>query len=361
MKKFLLALFGVLLASGCGPTNLTYYYSQTPPVKNPGQEPALQNQNKTCAPGFIAVPGSALYHTSDFCVMKYDAKAADTSNPAIGLQPKLGDPCLGQNNGHSFGTYKNNGPGCAVTSQNNKEIVSVPSGFPITYIPEIGSGSDNAKNYCQQMGWHLITNPEWMTIARNIEQVPANWCNPNGTACGALPGTKGKILANGHNDNHNEASAGGSSFNSALIASVDDSQACYGTTTDGSNTCGGTGSQKRTLELSNGQIIWDFAGWTLSDFAPGSLASVITDNGQNSALGYDSFRPSNPNWNASNGVGRIYHYSSANDTDTTLYGFIRGGNWKHGTDDGAFYMHLTPVPDKTNIDDVGFRCTTSLQ
>ena len=334
------------------------------------------------------VPGSALYGTGDFCIMKYDAKAVSTADPSVGLAPKLGDPCDGESAGHSYGTYKNNGKGCAATAENGKEIASVPSGFPIAYIPETGSGVDNAQSYCAHMGWHLITNAEWMTIARNVEQVQSNWCNPNGTGCGALPGTTGKILANGHNDRHNEPSAGGSGSDSALIASPDDALACFGTTTDGSNACGGAGSQKRTLALTNGVVVWDLAGnvwqwvsgtvlrkdepksatngrpdtgWTLSDFAPGSLSSVITDNGQGSSMGYDSFRPSNPAWNASNGVGRIYHYSSASDTDSTVYGFIRGGNWKHGTDDGAFTMHLTPVPDTVNINDVGFRCTAELR
>jgi hypothetical protein len=97
------------------------------------------------------------------------------------------------------------------------------------------------------------------------------------------------------------------------------------------------------------------SGWTRSDFAPGSLSSVITDNGKGSTLGYDAFRPSNPTWNANQGMGRIYHYSSVNDTDTTAYDFLRGGNWRHGGgDDGAFTIHLSPPLNKGGIDDVGF-------
>ena len=103
-------------------------------------------------------------------------------------------------------------------------------------------------------------------------------------------------------------------------------------------------------------------GWLKSDFAPGSLPSVITDDGQGSSMGYDAFRPSNPAWNATNGVGRIYHYSSVGpDTDTTRYGFIRGGNWKHGADDGAFTIHLSPPPNRKDINDVGFRCVAPLE
>lgn len=339
----------------------------------------------SCPDGFVLVPGSKLYNTKDFCVMKYDAKCADTSKPSIGLAPQPGNICSGLSvTGGYAGVYKNNGAGCGCMATNNKEVVSTKSGFPITYIAMSDNTTNNAKIYCENRGWHLITNSEWMTIARNVERISKNWCDKNGTNCGNPPGSKGKILANGYNDAQNDprASAGGVG---ALIAG-DDSQPCFGTTTDGSNTCGGKSSQKRTLTLSNGNILWDFAGnvwqwvdmqvkrkdepesatfgildsgWVIrSDFAPGSLPSVLINNGQGS-LGYDAFRPSNPSWNASNGVGRIFHYSDPTDTNATLYAFIRGGNWRHFDDDGAFTVHMSPPANAENIDDVGFRCAAS--
>lgn len=337
---------------------------------------------KLCPTGYVLVPGSDLYHTSDFCVMKYDAKCAIKNDLTQGLQPDGSSLCAGRSKGVLNGTYANDGPGCSCVG--DRQVVSTKSGFPITFIPESG-GTDNAQNYCQSIGAHLITNAEWMTIARNVEQVTANWCDPNGTGCGNPPGASGKVLANGHFDNLGEKSASNGNIHGALIA-ADDDMPCFGTTTDGSNRCGGISSQKRTLTLSNGAVMWDFAGnvwqwvdivvrrmdqpksatkgkldvgWTRSDFAPGSLPSVITDDGKGDLLGYDAFRPSNPSWNANNGVGRIYHYSGSNDTDTTLYTFIRGGNWRHGTDDGAFTVHMSPVPTKAHIDDVGFRCVTA--
>jgi hypothetical protein len=321
-------------------------------------------QLKTCPAGYVLVPGNSLYKTKDFCVMKYDAKCANASNPTLGIEPAPGDNCSQE------GTYKNNGKGCACNAKNNRLVVSTASGFPITFIAMSDDTGDNAKVYCNNASGHLITNDEWMTIARNVEQVPENWCDKNGTNCGFAPGAKGKILANGYN-------AG----KEALVAGPDN-EPCFGTT--GTNACGEKNSQKRTLELNNGVIIWDFAGnvwqwvdaqvarkdepksksngvldtgWTRSDFAPGSLSSVITDNG---SLGYDAMRPSDPTWNANNGVGRIYHYSAAEDNNVSLYALIRGGNWRHYSDDGAFTIHLSPPADTENIDDVGFRCVVPL-
>ena len=297
-----------------------------------------------CPDGYILVPGNSDYKTTDFCVMKYDAKC---TNP---------DPKCVTNEG----VYKNSNPNCACTG--NYKIVSKADGSPITFIPEDDGTQTSAKVYCQNIGAHLMNNNEWMTIARNVEEIPANWCSQNGTNCGNTPGTAGKILANGHNDsNPNYALPEGS-----------DSEPCFGTTTDGSNVCGGKTSQKRTLTLSNGNIIWDFAGnvWQWVDAMiqrkdqPRTIIPGLGNDGwtwgEFQTVPYSNdFDPSNPNWSAKQGVGRIFHFNSLRDTDTTLYTYIRAGNWRHGYDSGAFTIHMQPVPGKTGIDDVGFRCVTS--
>lgn len=169
------------------------------------------------------------------------------------------------------------------------------------------------KSIASVFGEHLITNPEWMTIARNVEQVANNWCNKDGTGCGNSPGTPGKILANGHND----------SVPYRALQAGNDSQPCFGTTADGSNVCGGVSSQKRTLQIFNGNIIWDFAGnvWQWIDVTIPLKDEPISLNAKNKfvqwvweefqSVPYDPYNmPSNPNWNSAQGFGRIFHYNS---------------------------------------------------
>jgi hypothetical protein len=298
--------------------------------------PAPSILSKKCPDGFIPV--------SNFCVMKYDAKCTNTDPKCV----------TGE------GVYKNDVPGCAC--QGKYKVVSTAGGAPITFIPEDDGTGVSAKAYCNANGWHLITNNEWMTIATDVARVPANWCDKDGTNCGNPPGTAGKILANGHND---------TVPNKALVAGTDN-EPCYETVSNGSNVCGAKGSQKRTLTLENGQIIWDFAGnvwqWVDAKIERKDEPRSRVPNLGGSKWVWAEFQtvpessdysPLDPNWNSKNGVGRIFHYNSQNDTDATIYTFIRGGNFRHGEDSGVFTIHMQPVLGKTNIDDIGFRCVAS--
>ncbi len=42
--------------------------------------------------------------------------------------------------------------------------------------------------------------------------------------------------------------------------------------------------------------------------------------------------------------------------DRTAAGFIRGGNWNNGANDGAFTLNLNNAPSNTNTN-IGFRCS----
>jgi prepilin-type N-terminal cleavage/methylation domain-containing protein len=283
---------------------------------------AETSANFTCPTGYIPVPGNSLYQTKDFCVMKYEAKAVEISNPTVGLLT----PTTG------FNTIANNTT--PTTSANGRAVASVASGYPIANINQT-----TAASYCTNAGASLITNAEWMTIARNIEAQGSNWT-------GGTVGSGG--LWRGHSDNNP---------GTALEASTDDNLGYTGT----GNTS--PSIEKRTHTLSNGEVIWDLSGnvweWTNDTIqgankpnnSSGNLWQQWTAISNFGTLSYDLTRPSNTSWNSSQNMGQYY---AGTVTGTTTFAFLRGGNWNNATNAGVFTLILlTPSLTATNI---GFRC-----
>jgi prepilin-type N-terminal cleavage/methylation domain-containing protein len=281
--------------------------------------------NLSCPTGYIKVPGNSLYQTKDFCVMKYEAKAVATSAPTVGLtEPNTG-----------YNTIANNTT--ATTSVNGRAVASVASGYPIVNINQT-----TAASYCTTAGASLITNAEWMTIARNIEAQPSNWT-------GGTVGSGG--LWRGHSDN---------SPVNALAANTDDNLGYEGT----GNTS--PSIERRTHTLSNGEVIWDLSGnvweWTNDtilgkDQPTGSSTgfnwreyTAITNYG---TLSYDLTRPSNNTWNSTQNMGQIY--SDGTSTNNTANAFIRGGASASTVPAGVFTLYLNYIPAFTYVE-VGFRC-----
>ena len=177
-------------------------------------------------------------------------------------------------------------------------------------------------------GCHLISEAEYLTIAHNVLSVASNWSG----------GTVGSgYIYSGHNDN----SAG------ALAASSD------------SDGYAGTGNvspsnQRRTLTLTNGEVIWDMAGnvhdWTAGQTSGGQPgASGYAWREWNTVAGTGSLSP-NPhpsygtpaasNWTSSHGIGQVY----SNSTDTGLRAFPRGGAWGYGSGVGVLTLNLDSSP-----------------
>jgi prepilin-type N-terminal cleavage/methylation domain-containing protein len=248
----------------------------------------------SCSTGFIVVPGSSTYGTSNFCVMKYAA------------------------------------------SQSGSTAVSVPSVTPWVNISQTAALS-TASAACS--GCHLISEPEWLTIAQNVLSVASNWSG----------GTVGSgSIYSGHND-------GAPSI--ALAPDPSDSNGYSGETNAG-------GNQRRTLTLTNGNVIWDLAGnvweWTAGTTtgnqpgAPGFAYrdwNAITVPGSlspNSSPAYANSAAAS--WNFSQGIGQLY---SASD-DASLRGFVRGGSWNSGGSGGVLALILNNAPSYT-FGPFGFR------
>lgn len=267
------------------------------------------SQPADCPTGFIPVPGDPTYGTGGFCVMKYEAKI--------------------QGNDNGTQTY-------------NSTYVpeSRASGTPWVNISQ-ASAIAEAETACT--GCHLISEAEWMTLAKNALSVPENW---SGGAVGS------GYIYSGHNDN---APA------SSLMASTDDSDGYYGT----GNTAGS--NQKRTLKLTNGEVIWDMAGnvrdWTSGKTTgnqpgatnggfdwreytaltnPGSLTVDMSPVGTGIS--------GSSSWTSVHGIGRIH--SDAD--DIILRSIYRGGGWNNSVNAGILSSVLSYTPNSI-VTGLGFR------
>lgn len=254
----------------------------------------------SCQAGYVLVPGLEEFGTANasseaFCVAKYEMKL------------------------------------------DGSQYVSGPVLTPAVNINRI-----NAKAACNASGsqYHLLTNAEYMTIARNIEGTAKNWSG----------GTYGiGQLSIGHSDGEPS---------NLLAASADDDQACVDTIQSCSSTVFNT--QRRTHTLANGEVIWDFAGnaaeWV--DFLAGPYpptdcsAGVWYEYNTSPACSVGSRHDLAPSlgFNSTQGTGKFLGGGSAGD-------YVRGGTYSLGQNAGIY--SLAPAPGAQSAQ-VGFRCAYSL-
>ncbi len=281
---------------------------------------------------WVKVSGNATYGTSDFQVMKYEAKCIDENGLALTDYTES-----------TYETYRDTDRPC--TTANNRYVSSRKDGYVITRLTH-----DEAKAYCQTVGAHLMTNEEWMTIARNIESVSSNWTN------GSVG--DGRIYG-GHTDN-NPAKVLQASYDAEGYVNI---------------ISPGTGN-RRTLVLSNGEIIWDFSGnaWERVMRTAGDIKTVINNPTCSGGTGWCNYGttlapyittwtadisqsyagPLNTSYDSGDGTGRIYVTSGAASGDT----LIRGGSgyWYYGVDTAGIYamdIHQASTYEGLGI---GFRC-----
>ena len=250
-----------------------------------------------CATGYLVVPGNSQFGTSDFCVMKYEAK---------------------------------NSGGAAVSFASNTPWVTINQTNAIARSAESCSG-------CK-----LITEAEWLTIAHNLVNVPSNWSS-------GVVGT-GYIFV-GHSDTSPAYSLNAGADTNGYL-----------------NTGSSAGNQRRTLSLSNGEVIWDFAGnvneWTSGQARGGQPGTgsgltarewnVLTTQGSMTPSPFPAFgTPAASNWTSAQGIGK----AATDASSSTLRGVVRGGGFSTtAANSGIFTMNLSYTP-ATGLDTIGFRVT----
>jgi prepilin-type N-terminal cleavage/methylation domain-containing protein len=272
--------------------------NQSPPVTPPSP--------LTCPSGFIVVPGSTTYNTSDFCVMKYEAKNV----------------------------------GGVATSQ--------PTLAP--WVSIVQANAAIASNAACAIGCHLITEAEWMTIAQNVLGVTSNWST----------GTVGSgYVYRGHSDLVPPA---------AQEASANDSDGYYLTQN------GTTGSQRRTLTLSNGEVIWDLAG-NVRELTQGVIAAGLQPGvSGESTYPWREWTDATIDWNgfpasarpastgiinanlwdsAINGIGMI----KSKFTASTDHPYARGGDYQYWAGSGVLAVDLSLALTGSENAYTGFRVT----
>ena len=270
---------------------------------------------------WVYVPGDSDYNTQDFCLMTFEAKCA-----------------------------QDDGSTCIASS----EVPQSKSGG----TPWVSIDLLTARSECSSLGqgFHLITNDEWMTVTSLLANVARNW---SGGAVGA------GNLYRGHSDNDPGMPCQASDNQLNAYLETDCAPKSLSEGEDDEN------SQRRTLFLSDGQVIWDLAGHVKEWVDHPVITDKPTPNVGNwieytepvvgtSTMPLSKLIPVqkpywNLAWNSNQGVGRYWSGSRDNGG-----GMDRGGFWADGQRSGLFLASFWSSPDGSG-GGRGFRCVKSLQ
>lgn len=282
---------------------------------------ATPTATPVCPTGFVEVPGDSALGTSNFCVMKFEPRAWQDADADGVVDDSEIDP---------YGCPNATCSGYARFVAGQKVPVSAPTGLPWR-----GASGSESFSICASLGpkYSLISNPEWMTIARNAENVAQNWSSGTvGTGC----------IWKG-----NTGTAGTCSYNAGTWETRAENLR----------------DSKGKLTLSNGSEIWDFnsnmqehVNWTVSftrTYAPTGCARGYTELnavGCSSTYPDASILPSNGTLLNANGIGQFHS------SNTTNGATIRGGAYGYDSISGLYSIWAGVYPDSWVYNNTSFRC-----
>ena len=277
-------------------------------------------QEGDCPTGYVRVRGNAAFGLCDFCVMQFEAKIATAEDGPVSSVGE-GEPKAGLSAEGAFDAC------AALNDEAEAADDAVVSGTQLKSRAEEEAEGEGV--------YALISNSEWMVIARDIAGTENNW----------------KIV-----DGQREFYAGHSDFEPASALPVTDI---------GNNSVGtGTEPQKRVHHLSSNTALWDFAGnlaewvdWVRDDekFSVGPTDTEITFGGRYpltlvfGSLAADELQPGNGLGQKKERLGQWIGGSAGQGAAT------RGGDWRSGKGAGVFALNLSHDPSDA-AGTIGFRC-----
>ncbi|MEE6249856.1 MAG: hypothetical protein VX583_05615 [Bdellovibrionota bacterium] len=316
--------------------------------------------NSVCPSGYIPVPGNANYGTSDFCVMKYEAKLqydsdgdSDFSNAVIVDDGNFDDS---KDYGTDYDTASERAKYKAISDSGGRPWVNIHRG---ENGASTGKGALEAcQNLNLQMGvsnrYDLISNDEWQTIARNIESQNSGANNNWGVD------SYGDTIINRGHSGYNPTQTCDAS--QEYLATD-----CYNSGADSSY------ENKRTHHLSNGEVIWDLAGnaweWTkdnnTNNYGSSEYFAHLTDSTHSSSYSLSggtttTSRTAKSQFGPAGSYAIPYIFNSYHGGLGKLFTgntgpVLRGGNYvTTAAEAGIFATHLGIAFNKYST--AGFRC-----
>lgn len=296
---------------------------------------SLTYEISNCPSGYVLVPKNIELEVNAFCVMQFEAKAQSMNDGVAGSVESTGGAAA------SWATIYH-----PETSTTGYRPVSEAENTPWRYVSPV-----DAKAACLNLGagYDVISNPEWMTIALNVEAQSTNW--------------SGGVLGSGFLNRGNSGHADACSFDGATP---------------------GSGASRNTLAkltLSNSEEIWDFSGNNMEwvDWAHPSLSGTTGEDfleaptscpgdgtftefpaNNCSVLLDEDYLPGNPasppvamaDYDSNYGLGSIYLATGG--------AAGRGGMWFHGVNTGVFALHLLYTKASDSSANISFRCVHRL-